>query len=223
MLRKMVDDPTAAVLVQLIERIADRDAAALRALYELTSTTLFAVALRILRRREFAEEALQDAFLNIWKFASDYDVSMSPPLVWMRLIVRSRTLDYMRRRRSLSGLEIEWTDMLEGTLAIDNPDPFDLAVLDQRAWHLTICMSLLEANQRRALELAYFSDLTHREVAEEMNAPLGTVKAWIRRATEALKVSLTILEATAPLTGCPRAESSFIRTRHAPLARTQNS
>ena len=196
---KIADDTAAAALVQLIERIALRDDQALRALYVLTSRKLLAVALRISRRSEFAEEALQEAFVNIWRFASEYKDSVSPPLVWMRAIVRNRTLDYMRRRQSLAGPEIEWTDILDDVLAADMADPYDLAVSGQRTFRLAICMNSLGANQRRALELAYFYDLSHREVAREMHAPLGTVKAWIRRAIETLRISLTGLEpATSP-------------------------
>ena len=155
------------------------------------------MALRISRRSEFAEEALQESFVNIWKYAAEYKNSRSPPLVWMRVIVRNRTLDYMRRRQSLAGPEIEWIDILDDVLAADMTDPYYPAVSRQRDSRLTACMNSLGANQRRALELAYFYDLSHREVAQEMHAPLGTVKAWIRRAIETLRTNLLILEPTA--------------------------
>ncbi|WP_086380555.1 RNA polymerase sigma factor [Caballeronia sordidicola] len=196
---KIADDTAAAVLVLLIERIALRDDKALRSLYVLKSRSLLTVALRISRRSEFAEEALQESFVNIWRYASEYKNSMSPPLVWMRAIVRNRTLDYMRRRQSIAGPEIEWNDILDDVLAADMADPYDLAVSGQRTSHLAICMNSLGANQRRALELAYFYDLSHREVAQEMHAPLGTVKAWIRRALETLRISLTVLDPTTSL------------------------
>ncbi len=207
----VADDTAVAVLVQLIERIALRDDEALRSLYLLTFSKLFAVALRISRRSEFAEEALQEAFVNIWRFASEYKTSVSPPLVWMRVIVRNRTLDYMRRRQSLAGPEIEWADLLDDILAADMADPYEMAVSSQRTCHLAICMSSLAANQRRALELAYFYDLSHKEVAQEMHAPLGTVKAWIRRAIETLRISLTVLEPTTLLAVSRQSEESFLR------------
>ncbi|WP_069638386.1 MULTISPECIES: RNA polymerase sigma factor [Burkholderiaceae] len=183
-------DPGAAVLVQLLERISSRDVKALRTLYELTSPNLLVIALRILRRREFAEEVLQDTFVSVWKFAPDYNSSVSPPMAWMAVIVRSRTFDYLRRRKSSAGPEIEWSDKLDEILTAETLDPCELAALNQQARHLETCMNFLQTNQRRALELAYFHDLTHREIAEEMTVPLGTVKAWLRRGTEALKVSL---------------------------------
>ena len=154
----------------------------------------------MLRRREFAEEVLQDAFVNIWRFASEYRSGVSTPMVWMRVIVRNRTLDYMRQRQPFASMEIEWNDILDEVLAADVLDPYELAVLSERTWQLGTCMSQLDANQRRALELAYFNDFSHREVAREMRAPLGTVKAWIRRATDTLRISLAILETASPLT-----------------------
>jgi RNA polymerase sigma-70 factor (ECF subfamily) len=202
MTTRSTGDPTVAVLAHLIERIADRDIAAISVLYELTAANLYAVALRILRRREFAEEVLQDAFVNVWRFASGYNNSVSAPMVWMAVIVRNRAFDYLRRRKALAGPEIEWSDMLDDLLATETPDPYEMAVSDENARHLSICMNRLDVNQGRALELAYFYDLTHREVAEQMNAPLGTVKAWIRRGTEALKISLEVLDGTATSTPC---------------------
>jgi RNA polymerase sigma-70 factor, ECF subfamily len=199
---KCTSDPTGAVLVQLIERVAVQDNAALRMLYELTAPNLLAVALRILRRREFAEEVLQEAFVNVWRFASKYNNSVSAPMVWMAVIVRNRTYDYLRRRKALAGREIEWSDMFDDLLVTEAPDPYELAVSHENARHLSICINRLDVNERRALELAYFYDMTHREVAEEMHAPLGTVKAWIRRGTETLKISLEVLDGNASSTRC---------------------
>jgi len=208
---KNTDEATALVLVQLIERIALRDDEALRALYLMTSRKLLTVALRISRRSEFAEEALQEAFVNIWRFASEYRPSVSPPLVWMRVIVRNRTHDYMRRRQSAARLEIEWTDILDDVLPADMADPYDLAVSGQRTLRLAICMNSLAANQRRALELAYFYDLSHREVAQEMHAPLGTVKAWIRRAIETLRIGLMGLETATPFTATRQTDGRLLQ------------
>lgn len=192
--------PSTTVLVKLLERVAVQDVIALKTLYDLTFPCLFAIALRILRRREFAEEVLQDSFVNIWKFAADYRSSVSPPMAWMAVVVRNRTFDYLRRGKSLAGPEIEWTEVLDHILAAETPDPLELAVSNQKIRNLTACMSLLDANPRRALQLSYFHDLTHKEIAEEMKAPLGTVKAWIRRATASLKISLGAYDEIIPST-----------------------
>ncbi|QIE29741.1 RNA polymerase sigma factor [Caballeronia sp. SBC2] len=188
------DKPTVAVLVQLLERIAVHDAAALRLLYDLTSPRLFSLAIRTLRRREWAEEVLQEAYINIWRFAAQYKTSASPPMVWMTVIVRNRAFGYLRQRKAFASREAEWSEMLDDVLATDMPDPLELVLLSHKARQLATCMGRLDANQRRALELAYFCDLSHNEVAAAMNAPLGTVKGWIRRGTENLKISLEALE-----------------------------
>jgi hypothetical protein len=93
-------DPTPDTLVQLLDRVASEDAAALRALYDLTSSKLFGLALRILVKREWAEEVLQDAFVNIWRYAGDYKAGLSAPMTWMAAIVRNRALDYLRRQKA---------------------------------------------------------------------------------------------------------------------------
>jgi RNA polymerase sigma-70 factor (ECF subfamily) len=95
-------DPNGDILAPLIERIAIHDTAALRELYELTSPRLFGQVIRMLGRREWAEEVLQEAFINIWRFASDYRQSVSAPMAWMVAIVRHRALDYLRQRKAFA-------------------------------------------------------------------------------------------------------------------------
>jgi RNA polymerase sigma-70 factor (ECF subfamily) len=188
-------DPNGDILAPLIERIAIHDTAALRELYELTSPRLFGQVIRMLGRREWAEEALQEAFINIWRFASDYRQSVSAPMAWMVAIVRHRALDYLRQRKAFAAdAETSWIEMLDDTLRAELPEPSELLLLSQKAHQLGICMNRLEANQRRAVALAYLCGLTHREVAVVMDAPLGTVKAWLRRGTEKLRIDLEALD-----------------------------
>ena len=87
-------------LVALLDRVALADESALRELYELTSSKLYGVAVRVVTNREWAEDVLQEAFINIWRVAGDYKASLSPPMAWMGLITRSRGLDFLRRRAS---------------------------------------------------------------------------------------------------------------------------
>ncbi len=86
--------------MDLLDRIAAQDEPALRSLYEATSSRLYGLALRILRHKDWAEDVLQDSYLHIWRSASGYRGSLSPPLAWMGLVVRSRALDFLRRRRA---------------------------------------------------------------------------------------------------------------------------
>ncbi len=141
-------DPTPDTLVQLLDRVATEDAAALRALYDLTSSKLFGLALRILVKREWAEEVLQDAFVNIWRYAGDYKAGLSAPMTWMAAIVRNRALDYLRRQKANgASAETEWSDALDDTLPANEADPSDQMLMSQEARQLAICMGRLEANQ----------------------------------------------------------------------------
>jgi RNA polymerase sigma-70 factor (ECF subfamily) len=184
-------DPTPDTLVQLLDRVATEDAAALRALYDLTSSKLFGLALRILVKREWAEEVLQDAFVNIWRYAGDYKAGLSAPMTWMAAIVRNRALDYLRRQKANgASAETEWSDALDDTLPTNEADPSEQMLMSQEARQLAICMERLEANQRQAVALAYLRDQSHSEVADVLKVPLGTVKSWIRRGLEKLKTCL---------------------------------
>ena len=113
-----------AELTALLDRVGQRDTAALQQLYERTSSRLFGLAMRVVRQREVAEDVLQEAFLTIWRSAPDYRASLSPPMAWMGVVVRSRGLDFMRRRarqRADQGQELD--DMVNETVASDAPNP----------------------------------------------------------------------------------------------------
>jgi RNA polymerase sigma-70 factor (ECF subfamily) len=174
-------------LAALLERIAREDAAALRELYEIAASKLFGLALRILVKREWAEEVLQDSFINIWRFAGDYRRGLSAPMTWMAAIVRNRALDHLRR---VNSAETEWSDTLDDLLPAAGPDPAESALLSQHAKQLAICLQGLDPNQRQAVSLAYLRDQSHSEVALALKVPLGTVKSWIRRGLEKLKTCL---------------------------------
>ena len=184
-------------LIALIERIAARDAAdgrladgeaALRELYDLTSSKLYGVALRVAGNRDWAEDVLQEAYLNVWRIAGDYRATLSPPMAWMGVIVRSRALDFLRRRASeRADASLELTDAISETVAGDGADPMDTTQASEQAWALHECLRKLEARQREVVSLAYLRDLSHSELAEQLKIPLGTVKTWIRRGLDQLR------------------------------------
>ncbi|MDB5898103.1 MAG: polymerase sigma-24 factor-like protein [Ramlibacter sp.] len=184
-------------LIALIDQVAERllDPArqrhselALRELYDSTSTKLFGVAVKVCGNRNWAEDALQEAFITIWRSAGDYRSTLSPPLAWMGMIVRSRSLDFLRRRTSERADTVqELDDVMSDTVAGDSPDPVDTAQASEQAWALHECLRKLEARQREVVSLAYLRDLSHSELAEQLKLPLGTVKTWIRRGLEQLR------------------------------------
>jgi RNA polymerase sigma factor (sigma-70 family) len=184
-------------LIALIDRIAARRPdggreadceTALRELYDLTSPRLYGVALRVVVNREWAEDVLQEAYLNIWRIAGDYRASLSPPLAWMGVVVRSRALDFLRRRASeRADAVLDLDGAISETVAGDSPDPLDTSQASEQAWALHECLRQLEARQREVVSLAYLRDLSHSELAGQLKLPLGTVKTWIRRGLEQLR------------------------------------
>jgi RNA polymerase sigma factor (sigma-70 family) len=176
------------VLIYLIAKVAERDPAALKSLYELSSPRLYGLALRIVSRPELAEDVLQESFISIWRIAPDYLHSLSPPMAWLGLIVRSRALDLLRRRVSERADEGDTLDVIHlETIAGQAVDPMDSTDLSQQASALRQCLSRLEANQREVVSLAYLRDLSHGELAAQLQLPLGTVKTWIRRGLQQLR------------------------------------
>jgi RNA polymerase sigma factor (sigma-70 family) len=178
-------------LMALIERVAGRDADALKALYDMTSSKLYGLALRVVANREWAEDVLQEAYLTIWRVAGDYRASLSPPMAWMGIIVRSRALDFLRRRTAdRAHLTQELDDTLADSLEGDAPNPMDTTQASEQAWALHQCLNQLEKRHREVVSLAYLRDLSHGELSDQLKLPLGTVKTWIRRGLNQLRVCM---------------------------------
>ena len=175
-------------LIELIDRMARQDHTALKALYDACATKLYGLAVRVVSNREWAEDVLQEAFLTIWRSAGDYRASLSPPMAWLGLIVRSRGLDLLRRRKADRGhLTQELDETLADTLAADAPSPMDTAQASQQAWALHQCLARLDNKQREVVSLAYIRDLSHSELSQQLKLPLGTVKTWIRRGLDQMR------------------------------------
>ncbi|MEY2861081.1 MAG: hypothetical protein RL392_1539 [Pseudomonadota bacterium] len=180
-----------ALLIVLIDRIARQDEAAFKALYDQCATKLYGLALRVVSHRELAEDVLQESFMTIWRNAADYRASLSPPMAWLGLIVRSRGLDLLRRRAAeRTHLTDELDDTLADTLDSNTPTPLDTAQASEQAWALHQCLGQLENKQREVVSLAYVRDLSHSELAQQLRLPLGTVKTWIRRGLDQLRLCM---------------------------------
>lgn len=168
-----------------------RDATAFRALYDASSSKLFGFALRILHKRELAEEVLQESYVAIWNNAANYQSHLAAPMTWMATIVRNKAFDQLRRSDAAVEIDAEQFDG-EVINALQDPQatPIEALQMSGDAKALAWCMSALEGAQRQVLALAYFHDLSHSEVAAQMKLPIGTVKTWIRRSLEKLRVCL---------------------------------
>ncbi len=166
---------------------ARRDASALRRLYEREAPFLLAVALRIVRRRDVAADVIHDSFLDIWERAGTFDRERGAARAWMASIVRYRALKHMRR----TAREREVDPDARAAEVDDAPDPLSALASSQEAGRLHACLAQLEPKRRRAITLAYTDGYSHAEIAARLGAPLGTVKAWIRRSLLALKECLS--------------------------------
>jgi len=181
-------DVLAGRLAVLLAQSALKNQRAFGDLYQLTSAKLYGVALRILRRQDWAEEVLQECYVRIWNHAGDYAAAKSAPLTWMTSIVRNRCLDWLRRPQAeATGEEYEiaveaWRD--------EAPGPMDSLLAATDAAALARCLEQLEGKQRQSIMLAFFHGLSHSELARHMQQPLGTVKTWVRRGLERLKTCL---------------------------------
>jgi RNA polymerase sigma-70 factor, ECF subfamily len=175
-------------LSDLLARSGLRDQQAFAALYRCVAAKLFAVALRITRRRDGAEEVLQESFVNIWNNAATYNPAKSAPMTWMTAIVRNRALDWLRRPREVE-LGQEYEDRM-AAIADDTPGPEALMTRSREAAALADCMKRLTPDQQQSITLAFFHGLSHGELAAQMRKPLGTVKTWVRRGLDQLKMCL---------------------------------
>ena len=179
------ESPAPEQLSDLLARCALRDQRAFATLYQFSSAKLFAVAVRITRRRDWAEEVLQEAFVNIWNHAGGYNSAKSAPMTWMTAIVRNRALDWLRKPREVE-IDEEHEELM-ASIPDESPGPEELLRRSLEAGELAECMKTLTGEQQRSITLAFFYGLSHGELAEQMRKPLGTVKTWIRRGLDRLK------------------------------------
>ena len=175
--------PTSKVdLTYAISRVAKGDRSAFEALYAATSAKLFGVVVRILVRRDLAEEVLQEVYLRVWQRAAEYDPALSSPITWLVAIARNRALDEVKRKpmRSL--------EELPGVLEIANDDdPLADHGRKEEMLRLKACLDRLEPEKSQIVLLAYYYGMTREEIAGRIKRPVSTVKTWLRRSLAQLK------------------------------------
>ncbi|MGI8895546.1 MAG: sigma-70 family RNA polymerase sigma factor [Casimicrobiaceae bacterium] len=162
------------------------ETAALSELYERDAAWLMGVAVRIVRRRELAAEAVHDAFVQIWQKAHTFDPSLGSGRGWIFSIVRNRALTTVRRQnREIATDDSSFEDVVDPAA-----DPLADLTRSTEAQALHRCLLALDEQRRTCILLAYMDGLTQQQIADRLRAPLGTVKAWIRRGMIALKECL---------------------------------
>jgi len=177
-------------VADLIDRLQRRDPEALGEAYDRFGRLTYSLILRIVRDTGVAEDLVQEVFLKVWMRAGSFDREKGDLGAWLRTVARNRALDYVRS----PGARIPW---LAGRLdEVEDPALFVHFERRVSATHeigkLFDALRKLSANQRAAIDLAYFTGLSQIEIAARMGRPLGTVKTWIRSSLKTLRLSMEV-------------------------------
>lgn len=160
------------------------DQRALHSIYLRDSRHLLGVALRIVRQRHLAEDVLHDAFVNIWNKAATFDASRGAARGWIYSVVRHQALNSVRERAREVASDEDALDALREQDGQQSGDPFELQASMGR---LRDCLEHLDSAKRDSILCAYVDGCSHSEIARRLDAPLGSVKAWVKRGLAALR------------------------------------
>ena len=177
--------------IELLRRGGDGDRRSFGVLYDRFSAVLFSAALQVLNDQREAEDVLQDVFIQIWDKAKLYNPTRGKPLTWAMTLARNKAIDRLRsaQRRYRLQDQVEKETKVTNQVALkDSADEVDAL---EKSRIVRAAVLQLSKEQRKAIELAFFSGLTQNEIAQELNQPLGTVKARIRRGMLKLKEIVT--------------------------------
>jgi RNA polymerase sigma-70 factor (ECF subfamily) len=170
-------------LGELLDAIAEGERSALEHLYKVTSAKLYGVVLRILRRPEFAAEALPDVYLRVWRDALQYTPALLSAEAWLVMHARRAALEFARQRA-----ELGHDEMAESAAqAADTDEPEQDAAMSEELRHLLACLATLNADPRLMLLLAYFDGWSRAELAIEFDAPAPTIRTWMLRGLEQIR------------------------------------
>jgi RNA polymerase sigma-70 factor (ECF subfamily) len=166
---------------RLLAAFQAQDPAALDELYRLYGSFVHGIAVRVLRDAAAAEETTQDVFVYVWQNAARFDRERGTLASWLVTLARSRAIDRLRAHasqvRRVEGLARE----VAAAPAVDSNDPLSGVLQTETGRRVRAALKKLPAEQRQALEVAYFEGLSHSEVAARLATPLGTVKTRIRQ------------------------------------------
>jgi len=181
------EDTRQAAWKHLVERMAEGCHSALSELYDQSSGILYAMALNILRNPQDAEETLHDAYWRAWRYAKAYSEQRGSVLAWLVLMARSSAIDRLRTAKRHNSVHAMDTGFDAESPVIS---PEAEVVLDQKSRRIRAAMRSIPAEQREAIQLAFFGGLTHSELAERLGVPLGTVKTRIRAGLHRMRGAL---------------------------------
>jgi RNA polymerase sigma-70 factor (ECF subfamily) len=175
--------------IQLLGRIAAGDREAFGALYDRYSKPLYAFALRVLGNASDAEDVLQEVFVQIWEKAGQFNETEGRPFSWAAAMTRNKSIDRLRSQQRRNRLVEEATESAVADPAATTTST-GIGLGADETTRIRSAVGTLPEDQRRAIEMAFFSGLTHHEIAEKLSEPLGTIKARIRRGMLRLRDAL---------------------------------
>jgi RNA polymerase sigma-70 factor (ECF subfamily) len=176
---------------QLLEALGRRDLNALEALYDRYNKVAYSLAYRITGDRGTAEDVVQDAFLSVWRQAASFRRDRGAVRTWLMSIVHHRSIDRLRSSAS-SSTTIPYDALPEDKEEANKPSIWQLAWNHVRGDLVRRALDQLPAEQKKSIELAYFSGYTQSEIAELMGVPLGTVKGRMRIGLQKLRTMLSL-------------------------------
>ena len=160
---------------------------ALHRIYQHEKARLFGVALRIVRDRARAEDVLHDAFMNIWTKAESFDVTRGSGRGWIHTLVRNRALSVVRTSGREVSVDEEAIEAIEAETVANAAPMAEAFEISDDIGRLDECLHRLDVAKRNSIMLAYLDGCSHSEIAKRLNAPLGSVKAWIKRGLLSLR------------------------------------
>jgi RNA polymerase sigma-70 factor (ECF subfamily) len=172
--------------VLLMQRLARGDRRALEALYERHGGLALALAQRTLGERDLAEDAVQEAFVSLWRHAGEFDATRCAPRTWLLSIVRNRCIDELRRRSSLE----KRTSVLAAQPPAIGDDPWPETWKRTCGAAVARALEQLPSAQREVIELGFYRGLSHAQIAATLGAPLGTIKKRMRTGLKRLRLLL---------------------------------
>lgn len=161
-----------------IVRCASGDRLALRIIYDREAARMVGVAMRILRRKDLAEDATHEAFLRVWRGAHSFDPARGKARAWLFAIVRNQALTVLRNEQRFDADTLDESHEPDSSAAISR-------LPESSA--LRRCLQQLDTGRRSAIVLAYAHGFSHGELAGRLGVPLGTIKSWVRRGLRSLQ------------------------------------
>ena len=170
-------------LIDLLQQIARGDEQAFRQFYDLTSARLFGVALKLLKRRDWAEDVTQEVYVRVWYHAREYHNGRGSPMTWLISISRNLAIDKLRSRSAREAAGGQEPDLLSAVTA----GPYSSSLNLESKALLQGCIEELSEPQKTSIFLSFFEGLSHQQITTHLDEPLGTIKSWIRRGLQSLR------------------------------------